>query len=744
MKKLLLILFVLSIYISQANTESSLRSKCNALTFEKLKTVFAINNNSKSEHMLNTNKVRFPFVQKNSTVYVQLLVRVDAQPLQLYGGEVISSTKSIMAIRIPIDNLEVFMAQDAVQSVEVSQKYTKQMDESRKEIGADKVQLGTGMPKKLNGEGVIVGVYDTGIDIKHPDFSDDNGSRILYLWDMSNNGGTAPKSFNWGSEHKKSDIDNSGATISEKDKNGHGTHVAGTAAGNGRGNSAMMGIAPKADLIIVKGTRSETEDSFEDADIIAGCQYIFEKAKELGKPAVVNLSLGGLLGPHDGTSALETALTELVAPGNLIIVAAGNEGTYPIHAGTEYSAEENIECIIQAINVCELFENFCPDIPNIFMTAADVWYSGGSIDSVYVGAYNFGQSGLDLVGETGIAVGNGIENVPIIVNDKTLGFVSIDASTVNNPGNNDGNILIRISNNGEENIDIAAQPWTYRFKTKSEGKIDLWTGIPIPESSPIEGLYRRFGGNNNMTIGTPGTAKKLVSVASYVTKNEWESKNGQQSGNNLTLGVLSTFSSKGPTRDGRIAPLVSAPGEIIFSALSSDVDQTNKENIISTDGKYMGLQGTSMATPHVTGVVAMLLQAKPNLSYEEVENLIKEWSRKDERTGDNLPDNGWGYGKIDAYFYALNTLVSSIDNNMENTPVLRLHPNPATDNITVQTSVTEGTTNLIISDYTGKTIREVQLNGSTTITTKDLTSGIYFARFISGNVSYITPFTVVK
>lgn len=148
MKKLLLILFVLSIYISQANTESSLRSKCNALTFEKLKTVFAINNNSKSEHMLNTNKVRFPFVQKNSTVYVQLLVRVDAQPLQLYGGEVISSTKSIMAIRIPIDNLEVFMAQDAVQSVEVSQKYTKQMDESRKEIGADKVQLGTGMPKK--------------------------------------------------------------------------------------------------------------------------------------------------------------------------------------------------------------------------------------------------------------------------------------------------------------------------------------------------------------------------------------------------------------------------------------------------------------------------------------------------------------------------------------------------------------------------------------------------------------------
>ncbi len=745
MKKLLLVIFALSIYVSHAGTEMYYRTKCNALTFDRLRPVLTISANNKSEQMLKTGTVKFPYGVKNSTVYVQLLVGVESPQVQLFGGEIISATKSVMAVRIPVDNLKEFIEQNNVRYVEISQRYTTTLDESRKEIGADKVQLGTAMPKKLNAEGVIVGVYDTGIDFKHPDFSDDKGTRILYLWDMSNNNGTAPKNFNWGSEYKKSDIDNSPNSILQKDVNGHGTHVAGTAAGNGRGNSTMVGIAPKADLIIIKGTRSATEDSFEDADIIAGCQYIFEKAKELGKPAVVNLSLGTLLGPHDGTSALETALAELITPGNLITVAAGNEGTYPIHAGTDYSANENIECMIQPINVCELFENFCPDIPNIFMTAADVWYAGGSIDSIYVGAYGSGQTGLKILGEAGIAVGNGIQNVPVVANDKTLGYVSIDASTVNSPGNNDGNILIRISNNGDENIDITAQPWTYRFKTKTEGNIDLWTGIPIPESSSIQGLYRRFGGNNAMTIGTPASAKKVISVGSYVTKNEWNSKSGSQSGNNLTLGVISGFSSRGPTRDGRIAPMLTAPGEIIFAAASSDMNQDDKQNIISPDGKYYGISGTSMATPHVTGVIALLLQAKPNLSFEEVENLIKEWSRKDERTGDDLPNNTWGYGKVDAYFFALNTLISSVENEFDN-QVSFIHPNPANDVITIDMNTAENILFVSISDITGTLIytKSENIVSKLTVPITGFSSGLYYASVQTKRGIITKPFTIIR
>src|SRR5690606_36571184 len=184
----------------------------------------------------------------------------------------------------------------------------------------------------LAGHGVIIGVYDTGLDLSHPDFrNDDGGTRVLYAWDQSAESGTPPGQvgadvFDYGNECRADAIDAGACPM--VDAVGHGTHVAGTAAGtgaatgNGRPAYRYTGVAPAADLIIVKGG----DGSFSTDRAVDGVAYIFARAAELGRPAVVVLSLTTQTGPHDGSTAFEQALDSLAGPGRIIVAAAGNGG----------------------------------------------------------------------------------------------------------------------------------------------------------------------------------------------------------------------------------------------------------------------------------------------------------------------------------------------------------------------------------------------------------------------------------
>src|SRR3989454_9121415 len=180
------------------------------------------------------------------------------------------------------------------------------------------------------GSGVIVGTFDTGIDWSHADFKHADGTtRILYLWDLTTTG-TPPgnvggQDFTDGNECGAALIDAGGCT--ERDIAAHGSHVAGIAAGNGSAGSANQyaGGAPNPDIIAGKGGAF----GFSTARIITGIQYIFARADQLGRPAVVNLSLGTLFGPHDGTEAEEQAIDALSGPGHLVVIAVGNDGSNP-------------------------------------------------------------------------------------------------------------------------------------------------------------------------------------------------------------------------------------------------------------------------------------------------------------------------------------------------------------------------------------------------------------------------------
>jgi len=208
-----------------------------------------------------------------------------------------------------------------VESLELSRKVLPMLNESAQKVIAFVGRQASG----TTGEGIIIGIIDTGIDLANPDFQHtDANTRIISLWDQTLTG-TGPYDFGYGVECTETDINID--SCAQVDVDGHGTHVAGIAAGNGNNNSETVdeyyiGMAPEADLVIVK-------TAFYQNDIINGIDYIARKAISQGKPWVVNLSLGTIWGTRDGTSDFEYAINSLQNQANndgVVIVASGNSG----------------------------------------------------------------------------------------------------------------------------------------------------------------------------------------------------------------------------------------------------------------------------------------------------------------------------------------------------------------------------------------------------------------------------------
>jgi len=573
-------------------------------------------------------------------VFVLLDDPENAPLLDEIGVERRTQVKDIVVARLPVESLPLLAQQPYVRFVETSTIQSLRMDASRPEIQADQVHQGINLPQSYEGEGVVVGIVDYGIDFTHPDFSDSGGTRIQYLLEYTQGGGQ--------NEWTKSQIDANPGSVTLRGTafDGHGTHVAGIAVGGGKANPLYRGIAPKADIILVEALRFTT-------DIAEACDYIFKKAQALGKPAVINLSLGGHNNPHDGSSLYEQTLSNLTGPGRIIVASAGNEGwtasspALAVHAGGTVVPNTIYGAMLQALN-------------DPTQTQLNIWYDQDVINGVMVIAYNNQFMEQDYTAFYDVGQ---ITSSPLMLHDSNgavLGAVYIDASTVNDPRNGDGNILMKITNNGDPAVDIRQTYWLVAFIAQASGDVHMW---PLLERDAFR-YDINFSGigltnlpvDSNCTVGSPASAKKVISVGSYVTKNSWIDLDGtaqQWPGyllENPLIGELSILSSKGPTRDKRIAPTICAPGERIVSALSSHLTEGigyNRSDVVQ-GGSYLVKEGTSMSAPHVTGTVALMLEVNPNLDYDQVVNILQSTARSDGFTGNSLPDNMFGAGKVDA------------------------------------------------------------------------------------------------
>jgi hypothetical protein len=430
----------------------------------------------------------------------------------------------------------------------------------------------------------------------------------------------------------------------EQDLGGHGTNVTSIAAGNGSagGPGALqapyryIGMAPEAGIIFVKSL-------FATVDTVNAVAYIENKAAQLGLPVAINLSIATPFGPHDGTSSLDTMLSGLAGPGNIIIAAMGNNQADNLHvADTAVAGAYEGETFNVPANVTDGV---------IF----DLWYAGQD------------KLGVTVSGPSGFCIPTANVVYPVnnySVNTAACGTVSVAASAVN-AINGDHEVQITLSNGanpippGAWAINVigggcASGPCTFN------GSFDIWaTRTCSPQGACI--VFNTPQVTTFTTVGSPGSAPNLVSVASYVTKNSFVSWNTVGSPfidtAAPTVGDLSYFSSLGPLRVCSNAvcqaqpnkPDVAAPGEEIMGAYAAGTPtavctSTPGGFCLDPDAQHIAYQGTSQASPHATGAVALMLAKNPTMSPCQVKTSLTH-ARTDNFTN-IVPNPLFGYGKL--------------------------------------------------------------------------------------------------
>jgi subtilisin family serine protease len=641
-------------------------------------------------------------VNGKTVTFAHLFIKADkaALPaLKALGVTINTVTKSgIMTAVAPVAKIQAIMAVSGVKGIAAGERVKKYMNVA---AGASGVNLpDTSFPRAANaGDGVIVGVIDTGIDVEHPDFIDAAGNtRVLAIWDHTLDPADVgylasnPSGFTYGTEWAKSKIQGGYSTCLHRDKDGHGTHVAGTAAGNGSASSyegPYTGLAPKAELVIVKFDFDNEKDRNSDTAILDGINWIFQKAAAEGKPAVINMSLGSDYGPHDGTSAEEEGIDDLVGSDRIVVVAAGNAGSAysgpafdtwgaPIHGSGNSNTTDDIVIETSPSYVASGADDY------IFF---DIWYPGTDTCRIQITTPsgvkyppNFTGRNRNLWKTNGTAGGYDTSEGLVYVSNGT-GSKSWDTS------NSDNNIYIEISDYYAKGP--APGKWTVEIIPLSgTGDYHSWHGYSSSmrqsyfwydsgTTSHTWGTAGSYASDSVMTIGKPATAKGVISVGAYQTKNTWPAREYadwtdpyssysliQQSYgvspidyyNPFYLGDLAFFSSRGPSRDGRYQPFISAPGVGIVASLSQTVLNDPQEsyfrklNRVEYGGYHATLQGTSMACPDATGSVALLLEEakKQGLSPtpDDIKGYLKDGARTDTITG-AVPNNDWGHGKAD-------------------------------------------------------------------------------------------------
>ena len=572
---------------------------------------------------------------------------VSANALRAMGLVVSTQTGGYTTVHMPLSAAAQVARLAGVESIRLSTPLQLDNDLSIPDTRANLKRTQVPPYQGFNGNGVIVGEVDTGIMYQHADFKNPDGStRILDIWDQTAGSGTPPVE-GYGNECTQAQI-NAG-TCGQTDDEGHGTHTTGTAAGDGSatGNSVpagkYSGMANEASIIMVK-------TDFQDGSIIDGVSYVFRKATELGMPAVVNLSLGTNLGPHDGKSDLELALTSLVGAGRLIVASAGNDQSDQLHGVL------TAKTVMDSLTFAVPSYTGSPGAGNDFFIL-DGWYKGTD---------NFN---LTFVSPTGTTYGpytKSTSNYPgVSTTDGDVYYENGSSPT------NDGDVEVYIQISDAAGTLPRVGGWRVRMTpvsvgASSAGQIHFWAYSSLSPQYPRAYFATKF--SSDVTVGSPSTADSILSVGAHTTKSQWTSSAPGQPGPwtytpSESLTKLCSFSSNGPRRDGVMKPDLTAPGSAIASTLDTvwvagGAGAGWDARFAVDDGKHAVLQGTSMAAPHVTGAVAMMLQQNPGLTPTLARQILTANTRRDAQVTNAgaVPNKKFGWGKLD-----LTNVVPNVD-----------------------------------------------------------------------------------
>lgn len=460
----------------------------------------------------------------------------------------------------------------------------------------------------LTGQGVLVGIIDSGIDYFHPAFQDAEGnSRIAYLWDQSAGEeqaeGRVPAGYNFGAQYSMQDINEALHAGSQaagerlvpvRDRgSGHGTAVAAVAAGNGAGSAGnrYRGIATESELIVVKLGRSD-ENFAGTTEVMMGLDYVVQKAIELQKPVAINLSFGNNNGAHDGQSLFENYISELNGVWkNVIAVASGNEGDSRHHARVQLATgRETISFAIGA---------------NERSMSLQIWKQ--YVDEFSIQIESPAGQQILVVREEESAISYNVGGNKLLV---------LYGSP--NPYTTSQEIFIEWIPRGEEQF-IESGVWKIIFTPEKikDGTVNLW--FPTVEAIGLSTGFLSAEPDTTLTI--PSAARNVITVGAYRSDND----------------SIAPFSGRGNTTDGRSMPTLVAPGVGVITAMPG--------------GGYGPRTGTSIAAPFATGSAALMMEwgivrgNDPYLYGEKIKAYLMKGARK--LPGQTkVPDVAYGYGAL--------------------------------------------------------------------------------------------------
>lgn len=545
--------------------------------------------------------------------------------------------------------------------------------------------------RNVDGKGVMIGVADTGLDVTHPEMRDKDGkSRVAWMLDLSLEPGGIHKDLEDkfgikddagkvqnGRVFQKQDIDalldaikagscneKTGKKCAPSDEIGHGTHVTGIAAASGI-DSKYGGIAPNADIVFVRVTRGS--DGIENDDLVRAVDFMFDRADAMKQPMVVNLSLGADFGPHDGTFMWEQAIAAQVGadhPGRVVIAAAGNSGSIaetPIHQSVRVTPGARMSVPIRTRGA----DN----------GSVQVWITMRKNADLKVGL-----DGPD--GEWIAPIERGHQNGKN-TDEYNAGVIYESNETSQIPTSSNGAVV------------VWQGKWpagTYNITLEGSGMAELYMqglgDVGLGGDKPA--VFAN--GVREGTINLPATHPAIIGVGCTVNRPRWSSIGGAEvalkvpildaegglpitkaitaqpdtttTHRDLDEGEVCWFSSAGPTATGVPKPEISAPGALVISALSRNAAPGNPGSVFTsptcpatktgaTDKRCLQIDathgiaiGTSMSTPVVAGVVALLLQQDPTLTQDKVLALLQAGAHR--FRGPAPFDDQGGPGEVDA------------------------------------------------------------------------------------------------
>lgn len=667
--------------------------------------------------------------QGRAAVLITLAPGATAEDLEGKGIEISGVYGNVAVAYVTSSDLSMMKDMDCVSRIQRTRRKRLLNNTARSATSVDKVHQDTELPQSFTGKGVIVGVVDGGFDPNHIMFKDaDNNMRVKKFWNYTVNERTGKVTTNTytGSSLTSFTSDDNSAT--------HATHVTGIAAGSynyGKTGTQYYGMAPEADILMAGG-------DLTDDVILMGAKAMIDYAKGEGKPLVINMSLGDNIGPHDGTDAFTSALNEL-ASDNLICLAAGNEADLNIVVKkTLTSSDKTVRTTLiptsDLLSEDSRYQAYCD---------VQVWASDNREFSVKFAMVNktTGSVIYSLEGTTSmkyVSSGNQYESGDAQNTQFTNAFPNSYAGLQKGLSSANNRYFAEMTFNL---INKSASSKTYLPAIIVEGQpgqtIWIYNDAYYNEFSK-SGLSGFDQVTTDGTISNMACGKNTIAVGAYSTRQSSWAANGD----------IAYFSSWGNLADGRSLPHVSAPGVEMISSMSTPYyNSSNYSSIydpvahsVTVSGKkytWTKMSGTSMATPVMTGVSALWLQANPQMTPKDVRETAMSTAASAPAT------TQWGAGKLDAYSGIKSILgLSSVENVIDRDDALFMVKHLEGNLFEV---FMPGTGDLVVSlyDMGGRQVATASGSDEVLLDAGGLTGGIYLLKAKGGN-NCVTQKIVVR